>query len=295
MRLPIFIFLLLCFIPLLAGLKSIPNFGGIFQAVLHNLQRYNDKSIESVVVLYPEPVNMSQIDEVSPCGYDSNIQNNEDIWWQHVYIVGSKHYISKLQKVLTTSRKSLVIVCSEYPFQLFSNIFKILPGDFFSENMWVLINSLIRYEVNSTDTFDARLKSSGISLSRKVQIDFQIYFLEGSYSQGILFELYCPCPGHEVVIRKIIQVSNQGNILFTSDFIWKRRQNLMGCSIRAGYLEQKYGFYETKTSEHCPRRIRGTNKMLCIADQWYISIVNQLIVDFNMSCLLYTSPSPRDS
>ena len=80
-----------------------------------------------------------------------------------------------------------------------------------------------------------------------------------------------------------MELNYPNEVLLTSGYIWKRRQNLGGCEITSAYIDEEAGMYEINPTDNCSKRIKGTNKIVCLADKWSNSLVHELIRELNIT------------
>ena len=265
---------------------SINSFEEIFESFIPYLQQYNDVSIDNVVLLY------SIESGYSGCLEEFDVSSIFYKWGKYVPLNLQENYLEMLEELneeLQGNTKSLVFVCNRILSVGYKSIFNHLSSHLFSENTWLLINPNHRINSSSNGMPEIISESENQSLRSNIKFDSQVYVFEGNTVNGKLYEIYRPCPYKEIKTNILIEFSDSDILQINSEFIWQRRQNLMGCEFAAGYIEQKYGFYEIQENEFCPAKIFGTNKIICAADRWYTSLAKELIKDFNMT-LSFLSP-----
>lgn len=264
---------------------SIIDFEFAFQKIAIYLQKYNDVSIDTVITVYPGSLTNSSADSHSTCFGELSAISKIDKWAKYIRLVKDQNYLERLRYDLNRNDNSLIILCCNISYLWIQRIFDNLSSFDLSENTWLLLNPSINMSRSSWVSSISRY----FDRFEIINYQSQIYIFQDRDESGELYEIYRPCQSQQVKINTIQKISNLSTTSSNSEFIWKRRQNLMGCEFDAGYIEQNYGFYAIKEADYCPKRIVATNKIICRADRWYTSLVMQLIVDFNMT-LSFVNP-----
>ena len=277
----------LCFIMLLKDSHSITSFENVINEIVPYLHNYNDISIYNLIVVYPIDQSSDLKYRHSYCLEEDDILSRVNMWVRCVPLSQQNNSSLTFIKELEHRVNSLIILDFIPSSSWFQQILNNLPTNLFIENALLILNPNSIISNNSTSLVTSECKH--IAWFDKVDLESQIYVFKGNSTNGVLFEMYRPCQSHDINIQEVLRISNSKCLPQNPEFIWKRRQNLMGCEFGAGYIEQKYGFYEIDDHEHCPRRISGVNKIICLADRWYTSLVNQLITDLNIK-LSFVSP-----
>lgn len=263
------------------------NFELYFRKVVAFLQTHNDVSIDTVITICPAGSTNNSAHIHSTCFKELSAISKIDIWSKYIRLVPEHNFIERLRKDLNRNDNSLIILCCNISLLWTQRIFDNLSSRDLSENTWLLLDPSIDMSRSSWVTSVSR----NLDKFEAINFQSQIYIFQDREENAELFEIYRPCYSQPVKFNRIQKFSNLSSTYAYAnpEFIWKRRQSLTVCEFAAGYIEQNYGLYEIKETDYCPKRIVGTNKILCLADRWYTSLVMQLIVDFNMT-LSFVNP-----
>ena len=75
-------------------------------------------------------------------------------------------------------------------------------------------------------------------LTNNKNIPFQVYLLSGRSNHAHLFEIYHACESAPLSMKLIKEFHTDIKTLYTkTDFIWNRRQDFLGCTLKVSYFE----------------------------------------------------------
>ena len=137
-----------------------------------------------------------------------------------------------------------------------TNIFSSQSSRSFSKNSWLLLldNALLVTSENGTEgAVRFIIKSLALEENSALHIDSQLYILVYTGIRGALYEVYRPCIGSKLIVRKLLNVNNDKRRTKNQyDFIWDRRDDLSGCVIPVAFIHSPPYFYPSPSSENLP-------------------------------------------
>ena len=232
------------FFLLFKDLEAINSSDFMFHKFIPAFKRYNDMAIENVLVLYQDQSTIFPREGNHPCSEEANMFWKEYELGQYLNIDKYSNYLPKLIKSLKKEQNSLIILCSSYFWRNFQHIAMNLEEHYFSDNTWLLIDPIPQSNLNPEEALESKFETSDFKVVNKIKLNSQIYIFQRYSYHSAIYEIYSPCPMPKLTTKKFINLTNKNEIFSKPNYIWERRQNLTGCEITVGYVDQPYGPFE---------------------------------------------------